>query len=180
MGFEDLEFSEDEGIYTLEWDAPEMEADLVLELPNAAEDSNSESENELALEWELAELGEPISAEFKIKSSGSNMLLLIGIIGGSVAVLAIIIAVIVIIAKKNKDKGPKPPKAPKAPKNEPVAPQAPVSQFGQPTQYVPQQPGFPQMQQNPNGFNAGSGLPTPGFPQVGAVPPQGQDNNTQM
>lgn len=184
MGFENLEFVEDEGIYYLEWDAPDMEADVVLELPNAAEDSNSESEDEQALEWTLSDMEEPISAEFKIKGGGSNMLLLIGIIGGSAVVLCIIIVVIVVIAKKNKNKGPKPPKASK---NEPAAPQAPAAPFGQPQQYVPQQPGLPQMQQyappaqqNPTAYNSASGFPNPGFPQVGSVPPQGQDNNTQM
>ncbi len=183
MGFEKLsfEFDESDKVYTLEWDAPQNKSDFVLELPNEAEDSNSESEG-TTLEWSLDQMEEPISAEFKVKGGGGiPMFLLIAIIAGGVILIGIIILVIVLISKKKK--GPKAP--------DPV-PGIQNNQFTQPQQFAPQsmpaQPSMPQMPQTyapqaPQNPTAGSGLPNPGFPQAGSVPPpqqynpQNQDNN---
>lgn len=206
LGFDGFDIEEDDKIYTLEWDAPNKDFTFVLELPNKAEDNNATDEDENTLEWDLSEMDEPISAEFKIKS-GSNMLLLIGIIGGSVVVVGIVILVIVLIAKKKKNKGPKDPTpvvaVPQAPQQfTPVAPQQSVPAAPQqyapqasaaPQQYVPQAPAAPQQyvpqapQQyvpqppvNPTAYTSNSNLPNPGLPQIGMPPAQGTDPNNNQ
>ena len=78
MGFEsfELDYNKKDDVYTIEWEAPQEDAEFVLELPNEAEDSNSDSEGK-TLEWDLSEMDEPISAEFKVKSGGVSMVLVV-------------------------------------------------------------------------------------------------------
>ncbi len=184
LGFDGFSFKEEEGVYVLEWDASGKAMDLVFELPNEAEDSNADSEDEMILEWDLSEMDEPVSAQFEIKKGGGFPILLVCIIAGSVIVVGVIILVIVLIVrkKKNKGNGPKDPSpvavTPGAPQQfSPVAPQAPSF----PQQYAPQSPAAPQANSpfvpqspaNPASYSSTSGLPNPGLPQMGNVPPQG-------
>lgn len=189
LGFDDFTFSEKDGVYTLEWDASGKAMNLTVELPNEAEEENADSSDDNVLEWDLSEMEEPVSAQFKIKKAGFPILL-VAIIGGSILVVGIVILVIVLIVrkKKNKGDGPKNPspvvEVPAAPiQPSPIAPQSPAF----PQQYAPQAPATPQVNApyvpqppvNPTAYTSGSGLPNPGLPQIGSVPPQGPDNNAQ-
>ena len=135
LGFDEFSLEEDDGIYTLEWDASGVQMELILELPNAAEDSNADSDEDNVLEWDLEELDEPVSAEFTIKKGGFPILL-VCIIAGSVILVGIIILVIVLIVKKKKNKGSG-PQAPNSFVEVPAAPQQYVP--GMPQQMIPGQ-----------------------------------------
>ena len=119
-----LEYDEDEETYTLEWDASSVSSDasgqgvtadyleqydgymkFVLELPGKVIESNGEESNGgKKIEWNLFGLDEAIHAEFNLKSSGGSLPigLILGIVGGVVAV-AIIVVVIVLVSKKKKN-----------------------------------------------------------------------------
>ena len=181
LGFDGFSFEVEDELYQREWNASGKEMDLVIELPNEAEESNAMNDDEKVLEWTLSEMEEPVSAQFKIKKGGFPILL-VCIIAGSLIVVGIIILVIVLIVKKKKNNGdgPKDPSTvtgtPGAPQQfAPAAPQAPSF----PQQYAPQAPSAPQPPVNPTSYSSASGLPNPGLPQMGSVPPQGIDNNSQ-
>ena len=162
FGIEGFTLEEDDGVYTLDWDAGSTTDEasssgissdtleqydgymkFVLELPGKPIDDNATKSKGNTLEWDLMELDENIYCEFDLsKSSSIPWGLIIGIIVG-VIVVAAIIAVIVIIMKKKKN-------APAPAPVTPTFPQAPVDQgFAQPAGFpqapvVPQTPVVPQ------------------------------------
>lgn len=164
---------EEDGEYTMSWDASSTSSDaqgqgvtadnldqyggymrVVLQLPGKVIESNGEESNGgKTVTWNLLDLEEDtLEARFNLKSSGSKLPLglILGIVGGVVAV-AVIVVVIVMISKKKKNNAPDPvapaafPQAPVAPQAFPQAPVAPQAFPQAPAAPVaPQAPAMPQ------------------------------------
>ena len=170
-----LKLTEDDGEYTLEWDISsgvdsaksqgvtsdyleqyEGYMKFVLELPGKVIKSNGEeSKGGKHIEWNLFDLKDSkIEATFNLKSSGSGapIGLILGIVGGVVAVAAIVVVILLVMKKKKNAPAPvdpmanfaAAPQAPVVPQQAPVVPQMPVAPQQAPV--APQIPVAPQAQ----------------------------------
>ncbi|MCR5058177.1 MAG: hypothetical protein K6A81_06135 [Clostridiales bacterium] len=182
-GFE-VEFDEDEEIYSLNWDALAIAGNadtseisssakkdygpymtFVLELPNSAEEENATEADGKILTWELLDMDEEIHAEFKVKKQGFPMWV-IGVIIGGVIIVAGIVVMIIILSKRKK--------SPKDPVSAASAVPAPAPAFiPQPTSSaipvgLPQQPTSPiaAPQQPASPFAPQPSQPAPAAPQA--------------
>ena len=125
-GFE-VEFDEDEEIYSLNWDALAIAGNadtseisssakkdygpymtFVLELPNSAEEENATEADGKILTWELLDMDEDIHAEFKVKKQGFPMWVIGVIIGGVIIVAGIVVMIIILSKRKKSPKDPVP------------------------------------------------------------------------
>lgn len=200
-GFE-VEFDEDEEIYSLTWDALTIAGNadtseisssakkdygpymtFVLELPNSAEDDNATEADGKILTWELLDMDEEIHAEFKVKKQGFPMWLIGVIIGGVIIVAGIVVMIIILSKRKKSPKAPVPSAAPVVPAPAPAFIPQPTSSaipVGTPAQ--PVSPFAPPPQQPASPFAAPQ-QPAPAAPQAPSqsmLPQFGQPSGFQQ